>query len=116
MAFVHVLCIRCEYFIGSFNSFKIYFLNGSLLSTMFASMPVAVIPSSAGIEGTVLVAIGAILVGTLMVVMPGLGQKYHWCAMRWHQPAIGHFSTLASCPVSLVEALQTRLKQRKVHS
>ncbi len=43
---------------------------------MFMSMLVAVILSSTGIEGTVLVAIGAILVGTLMVVMPALGQKY----------------------------------------
>ncbi|MGF1720358.1 PTS ascorbate transporter subunit IIC [Vibrio kyushuensis] len=72
---------------------KYIFLTGH--HTMFMSMLVAVILSTSGITGTALVAIGSILVGTLMVVMPALGQKYTEKVMGTDQLAIGHFSTLS---------------------
>ncbi|PMH39834.1 PTS ascorbate transporter subunit IIC [Vibrio sp. 10N.286.49.B3] len=72
---------------------KYIFLTGH--HTMFMSMLVAVILSSAGIQGTMMVAIGSIIVGSLMVIMPALGQKYTEKVMGTDQLAIGHFSTLS---------------------
>ena len=52
---------------------KYIFLTGH--HTMFMSMLVAVILSTADITGTTLVAVGSIIVGSLMVIMPAIAQK-----------------------------------------
>lgn len=72
---------------------KYIFLTGH--HTMFMSMLVAVILSTAGITGIKLVALGSGIVGSLMVVMPAIGQKYTEKVMGTDQLAIGHFSTLS---------------------
>ncbi|OBT18439.1 PTS ascorbate transporter subunit IIC [Vibrio splendidus ZS-139] len=93
MALIMFFAFVVNILLARLTPLKYIFLTGH--HTMFMSMLVAVILSSAGIEGTVLVAIGAILVGTLMVVMPALGQKYTEKVMGTDQLAIGHFSTLS---------------------
>ncbi|MGR5179278.1 PTS transporter subunit IIC, partial [Vibrio mediterranei] len=45
--------------------------------------------------GATLVALGSVIVGTLMVVMPAIGQKYTEKVMGTDQLAIGHFSTFS---------------------
>jgi PTS system ascorbate-specific IIC component len=72
---------------------KYIFLTGH--HTMFMSMLVAVILSTSGITGVTLVALGAGIVGSLMVIMPAIGQKYTEKVMGTDQLAIGHFSTLS---------------------
>jgi len=72
---------------------KYIFLTGH--HTMFMSMLVAVILSTADITGIALVALGAGIVGSLMVIMPAIGQKYTEKVMGTDQLAIGHFSTFS---------------------
>lgn len=72
---------------------KFIFLTGH--HTMFMSMLVAVILSTAGIKGTALVALGSIIVGSLMVIMPAIAQKYTEKVMGTDQLAMGHFSTFS---------------------
>ncbi len=72
---------------------KYIFLTGH--HTMFMSMLVAVILSTADITGVTLVALGAGIVGSLMVIMPAIGQKYTEKVMGTDQLAIGHFSTFS---------------------
>lgn len=72
---------------------KYIFLTGH--HTMFMSMLVAVILSTAGITGITLIAFGACIVGSLMVIMPAIAQKYTEKVMGTDQLAIGHFSTLS---------------------
>ncbi|GAL09701.1 putative integral membrane protein [Vibrio astriarenae] len=72
---------------------KFIFLTGH--HTMFMSMLVAVILSTADIEGTALVAMGSVIVGSLMVIMPAISQKYTEKVMGTDQLAMGHFSTLS---------------------
>jgi PTS system ascorbate-specific IIC component len=62
---------------------------------MFMSMLVAVILSTAEIQGAMLVAMGSIIVGSLMVIMPALAQKYTVKVMGTDQLAMGHFSTFS---------------------
>lgn len=83
---VNILLARC-------TPLKYIFLTGH--HTMFMSMLVAVILSTANIEGTLMVAIGSITVGSLMVIMPALAQKYTEKVMGTDQLAMGHFSTFS---------------------
>ncbi|NGZ12310.1 PTS ascorbate transporter subunit IIC [Vibrio aestuarianus] len=93
MALIMFFAFVVNILLARFTPLKYIFLTGH--HTMFMSMLVAVILSTSGMEGTALVAIGSILVGTLMVVMPAIGQKYTEKVMGTDQLAIGHFSTLS---------------------
>lgn len=79
--------------LARFTSLKFIFLTGH--HTMFMSMLVAVILSTAEIKGTALVAMGASIVGSLMVIMPAHVQKYTEKVMNTDQLAMGHFSTFS---------------------
>ncbi|CAQ81578.1 PTS ascorbate transporter subunit IIC [Aliivibrio salmonicida] len=93
MALIMFFAFIVNIVLARITPLKYIFLTGH--HTMFMSMLVAVILSTAGIQGTLLVAIGSLIVGSLMVIMPALGQKYTEKVMGTDQLAIGHFSTLS---------------------
>lgn len=93
MALIMFFAFIVNILLARFTPLKFIFLTGH--HTMFMSMLVAVILSTANIEGALLVAIGSILVGSLMVIMPALVQKYTEKVMNTDQLAMGHFSTFS---------------------
>lgn len=93
MALIMFFAFIVNILLARFTPLKFIFLTGH--HTMFMSMLVAVILSTAKIEGTLLVAIGSIIVGSLMVIMPALVQKYTEKVMNTDQVAMGHFSTFS---------------------
>lgn len=93
MALIMFFAFVVNILLARFTPLKFIFLTGH--HTMFMSMLVAVILSTAGVQGTVLVAIGSIIVGSMMVIMPALVQKYTEKVMNTDQLAMGHFSTFS---------------------
>ncbi|WGY44813.1 PTS ascorbate transporter subunit IIC [Vibrio sp. ABG19] len=93
MALIMFFAFIVNILLARFTPLKFIFLTGH--HTMFMSMLVAVILSTAKIEGTLLVAMGSIIVGSLMVIMPALVQKYTEKVMNTDQLAMGHFSTFS---------------------
>ncbi|MEC6797073.1 PTS ascorbate transporter subunit IIC [Photobacterium sp. S4TG1] len=93
MALIMFFAFIVNIILARITPLKYIFLTGH--HTMFMSMLVAVILSTAGIKGTILVALGSIIVGSLMVVMPAIAQKYTAKVMGTDQLAMGHFSTLS---------------------
>ena len=93
MALIMFFAFVVNILLARFTPLKYIFLTGH--HTMFMSMLVAVILSTANITGFALVGLGSILVGSLMVIMPAIGQKYTEKVMGSDQLAIGHFSTLS---------------------
>ena len=93
MALIMFFAFIVNIILARITPLKYIFLTGH--HTMFMSMLVAVILSTAGIKGTILVALGSIIVGSLMVVMPAITQKYTVKVMGTDQLAMGHFSTLS---------------------
>ena len=93
MALIMFFAFIVNIVLARITPLKYIFLTGH--HTMFMSMLVAVILSTADITGVTLVALGAGIVGSLMVIMPAIGQKYTEKVMGTDQLAIGHFSTLS---------------------
>ncbi|MCG6202664.1 PTS ascorbate transporter subunit IIC [Psychromonas antarctica] len=93
MALIMFFAFIVNIVLARITPLKYIFLTGH--HTMFMSMLVAVILSTADITGVKLVALGAGIVGSLMVIMPAIGQKYTEKVMGTDQLAIGHFSTLS---------------------
>lgn len=93
MALIMFFAFIVNILLARLTPLKFIFLTGH--HTMFMSMLVAVILSTANIKGALLVAIGSILVGSLMVIMPALVQKYTEKVMNTDQLAMGHFSTFS---------------------
>ncbi|WP_136486863.1 PTS ascorbate transporter subunit IIC [Vibrio sp. H11] len=93
MALIMFFAFIVNILLARFTPLKFIFLTGH--HTMFMSMLVAVILSTAKVEGTLLVAMGSIIVGSLMVIMPALVQKYTEKVMNTDQLAMGHFSTFS---------------------
>ncbi len=93
MALIMFFAFVVNIILARVTPLKYIFLTGH--HTMFMSMLVAVILSTSGMTGVALIAVGSILVGSLMVIMPALGQKYTEKVMGTDQLAIGHFSTLS---------------------
>ncbi|WED25406.1 PTS ascorbate transporter subunit IIC [Vibrio sp. DW001] len=93
MALIMFFAFVVNIILARVTPLKYIFLTGH--HTMFMSMLVAVILSTSGMTGAALIAVGSILVGSLMVIMPALGQKYTEKVMGTDQLAIGHFSTLS---------------------
>ncbi|MGR5179273.1 PTS transporter subunit IIC, partial [Vibrio mediterranei] len=73
MALIMFFAFIVNILLARFTPLKYIFLTGH--HTMFMSMLVAVILSTSGMTGATLVALGSVIVGTLMVVMPAIGQK-----------------------------------------
>ncbi|WP_217557011.1 PTS ascorbate transporter subunit IIC [Vibrio metschnikovii] len=93
MALIMFFAFMVNILLARFTPLKFIFLTGH--HTMFMSMLVAVILSTAEIKGALLVAIGSVIVGSLMVIMPALVQKYTEKVMNTDQLAMGHFSTFS---------------------
>lgn len=93
MALIMFFAFVVNIVLARITPLKYIFLTGH--HTMFMSMLVAVILSTADITGIKLVALGAGIVGSLMVIMPAIGQKYTEKVMGTDQLAIGHFSTFS---------------------
>lgn len=93
MALIMFFAFVVNILLARFTPLKYIFLTGH--HTMFMSMLVAVILSTANIKGTALVVLGSVIVGSLMVVMPAIAQRYTVKVMGTDQLAMGHFSTLS---------------------
>lgn len=93
MALIMFFAFVVNIVLARITPLKYIFLTGH--HTMFMSMLVAVILATADITGVSLVVLGSTLVGSLMVIMPAIGQKYTEKVMGTDQLAIGHFSTLS---------------------
>ncbi|EKO3642204.1 PTS ascorbate transporter subunit IIC [Vibrio metschnikovii] len=93
MALIMFFAFMVNILLARFTPLKFIFLTGH--HTMFMSMLVAVILSTAEIKGALLVAIGSVIVGSLMVIIPALVQKYTEKVMNTDQLAMGHFSTFS---------------------
>ncbi len=93
MALIMFFAFIVNILLARFTPLKYIFLTGH--HTMFMSMLVAVILSTANIKGVTLVVLGAVIVGSLMVIMPAIAQPYTKKVMQTDQLAMGHFSTLS---------------------
>lgn len=93
MALIMFFSFAVNIILARVTPLKYIFLTGH--HTMFMSMLVAVILSTSGMDGTLLVIVGSLLVGSLMVIMPAIGQHYTEKVMGTDQLAIGHFSTFS---------------------
>lgn len=76
-----------------FTPLKYIFLTGH--HTMFMATLTAVIFSVAGLSTVCIILIGSLVTGSMMVLMPALGQKYMREVTKTEDIAIGHFSTLS---------------------
>jgi len=72
---------------------KYIFLTGH--HTMFMACMIAVILSTGGLSGTVLVIVGAVLLGSLMVIMPAILQPFTREITGANDFAVGHFGSIA---------------------
>ena len=93
MALVMFFSFIVNIILARITPLKYIFLTGH--HTMFMSMLVAVILSTSGMSGVALVATGSLIVGSMMVVMPALSQKYTEKVTGTDQLAMGHFSTFS---------------------
>ncbi|MFD0706922.1 PTS ascorbate transporter subunit IIC [Photorhabdus luminescens] len=93
MAMIMFFAMVINILIARFTPWKFIFLTGH--HTLFMSMMVAVILATAGIKGTMLVAIGSVVVGVAMVFFPAIAHPYMKKVTGSDDVAIGHFSTLS---------------------
>lgn len=93
MALIMFFAFVVNILLARFTPLKYIFLTGH--HTMFMSMLVAVILSTANIQGVPMVVLGSLIVGSLMVIMPAFAQHYTTKVLGTDQLAMGHFSTLS---------------------
>lgn len=93
MALIMFFAFVVNIVLARITPLKYIFLTGH--HTMFMSMLVAVILATGGVKGVTLIAVGSLIVGSLMVIMPALAQRYTEKVMGTDQLAMGHFSTLS---------------------
>lgn len=93
MAMIMFFAMVINILIARFTPWKFIFLTGH--HTLFMSMMVAVILATVGIKGTMLVAIGSVVVGVAMVFFPAIAHPYMKKVTGSDDVAIGHFSTLS---------------------
>ena len=74
MALIMFFAMLINILIARLTPWKFIFLTGH--HTLFMSMMVAVILATAGLEGTVLVAVGSLVVGISMVFFPAIAHPY----------------------------------------
>ncbi|VBB05727.1 phosphotransferase system sugar-specific permease component [Lucifera butyrica] len=79
---------------------KYIFLTGH--HTMFMACMIAAILSAGGVSGAALITVGALILGTLMVVMPALLQPFTRQITDSDDFAVGHFGTIAYLTAALV--------------
>ncbi|MCC8376568.1 MULTISPECIES: PTS ascorbate transporter subunit IIC [Photorhabdus] len=93
MAMIMFFAMVINILIARFTPWKFIFLTGH--HTLFMSMMVAVILATAGIKGSMLVAIGSVVVGVAMVFFPAIVHPYMKKITGSDDVAIGHFSSLS---------------------
>ena len=93
MAMIMLFAMIINILIARLTPWKFIFLTGH--HTLFMSMMVAMILAAGGFSGVTLIAIGSIIVGSLMVFFPAIGHKYMVQVTGSDDVAIGHFSTLS---------------------
>jgi len=89
--------------LARFTPLKYVFLTGH--HTMFMACMIAVILSTGGLSGIVLITIGALILGSLMVVMPALLQPYTREITGNDDIAIGHFGSFGYLVAAKVGSL-----------
>lgn len=89
--------------LARFTPLKYVFLTGH--HTMFMACMIAVILSTGGLSGVVLITVGALILGSLMVVMPALLQPYTREITGNDDIAIGHFGSFGYLVAAKVGSL-----------
>ncbi|MFH4786933.1 PTS ascorbate transporter subunit IIC [Vibrio alginolyticus] len=93
MAMIMFFGMVVNILIARFTPWKFIFLTGH--HTLFMSMMVAAILASSGMKGVPLIALGSLVVGSVMVFFPAIAHKYMKQVTGSDDVAIGHFSTLS---------------------
>ncbi|HAS6670954.1 PTS ascorbate transporter subunit IIC [Vibrio parahaemolyticus] len=93
MAMIMFFGMLVNILIARFTPWKFIFLTGH--HTLFMSMMVAAILASSGMKGVPLIALGSVVVGSVMVFFPAIAHKYMKQITGSDDVAIGHFSTLS---------------------
>ncbi|MHA2861959.1 PTS ascorbate transporter subunit IIC [Vibrio harveyi] len=93
MAMIMFFGMLVNILIARFTPWKFIFLTGH--HTLFMSMMVAAILASSGMKGVPLIALGSLVVGSVMVFFPAIAHKYMKQVTGSDDVAIGHFSTLS---------------------
>ncbi|HHG3076082.1 TPA: PTS ascorbate transporter subunit IIC [Vibrio parahaemolyticus] len=93
MAMIMFCGMLVNILIARFTPWKFIFLTGH--HTLFMSMMVAAILASSGMKGVPLIALGSVVVGSVMVFFPAIAHKYMKQVTGSDDVAIGHFSTLS---------------------
>lgn len=93
MAMIMFFAMLVNILIARFTPWKFIFLTGH--HTLFMSMMVAAILSSSGMKGVPLIALGSVVVGSVMVFFPAIAHRYMKQVTGSDDVAIGHFSTLS---------------------
>ncbi len=93
MAMIMFFGMLVNILIARFTPWKFIFLTGH--HTLFMSMMVAAILASSGMKGVPLIALGSVVVGSVMMFFPAIAHKYMKQVTGSDDVAIGHFSTLS---------------------
>ncbi|HCM0710957.1 TPA: PTS ascorbate transporter subunit IIC [Vibrio parahaemolyticus] len=93
MAMIMFFGMLVNILLARFTPWKFIFLTGH--HTLFMSMMVAAILASSGMKGVPLIALGSVVVGSVMVFFPAIAHKYMKQVTGSDDVAIGHFSTLS---------------------
>ncbi|CAH0535740.1 Ascorbate-specific PTS system EIIC component [Vibrio stylophorae] len=93
MAMIMFFAMLVNILIARLTPWKFIFLTGH--HTLFMSMMVAAILASAGMSGVKLIAIGSLVVGSMMVFFPAIVHPYMKKVTGSDDVALGHFSTLS---------------------
>ncbi len=91
MAMIMTFAMAVNILIARFTRWKFIFLTGH--HTMFMSMMVAAILAASGMEGATLIAAGAVIVGTVMVLFPALAHPFMKEITGDDSVGFGHFGT-----------------------
>lgn len=93
MAMIMFFAMVINIAIARFTPWKYIFLTGH--HTLFMSMMVAVILSTAGMKGATLIAVGSLVVGVSMVFFPAIIHPYMKKVTGSDDVAFGHFSAIS---------------------
>jgi len=93
MAMIMFFAMVVNILIARFTPWKFIFLTGH--HTLFMSMMMAVILSTAGLSGVTLIVVGSVLVGVSMVFFPAIIHPYMKKVTGSDDVALGHFSTIS---------------------